>query len=104
MRWPVYDIVEFCRDTLNIRHDLDIIVVETSCLEQEGAMGWTYNIQDGEIDIEIDKNLSFQDKILTLCHEMVHAWQFSQDRKSDEDEALKLETELYNKYKEKRLC
>jgi hypothetical protein len=33
---------------------------------------------------------------------MVHAWQFSQDRESDEKEALKLETELYNEYKELR--
>jgi hypothetical protein len=65
-------------------------------------MGWTYTIHDGEIDIEIDKNLSFQDKILTLCHEMVHAWQFSQDRESDEEEALKLEVKLYNEYKELR--
>jgi hypothetical protein len=65
-------------------------------------MGWTYTIHDGEIDIEIDKNLPFQDKILTLCHEMVHAWQFSQDRESDEEEALKLEVKLYNEYKELR--
>jgi hypothetical protein len=65
-------------------------------------MGWTYTIHNGEIDIEIDKNLSFQDKILTLCHEMVHAWQFSQDRESDEEEALKLEVKLYNEYKELR--
>jgi predicted metallopeptidase len=65
-------------------------------------MGWTYTIHDGEIDIEIDKNLSFQDKILTLCHEMVHAWQFSQGRESNEEEAMKLEKELYNKYKEER--
>jgi len=102
MRWPIYDIVNFCSEKLRIRYDLDIIVTEC-CLKHDNAMGWTYTTHDGEIDIEIDKNLPFQDKILTLCHEMVHAWQFSQDRESDEKEALKLETELYNEYKEKRL-
>jgi Zn-dependent peptidase ImmA (M78 family) len=103
MHWPIYDIVNFCSKKLRIRYDLDIIVTEC-CLKQEGAMGWAYTVHDGEIDIEIDKNLPFQDKILTLCHEMVHAWQFSQGRESNEEEALKLETELYNEYKEKRLC
>jgi Zn-dependent peptidase ImmA (M78 family) len=103
MRWPIYDIVNFCSKKLRIRYDLDIIVTEC-CLKHDNTMGWTYTIHDGEIDIEIDKNLPFQDKILTLCHEMVHAWQFSQDRESNEEEALKLETELYNEYKEKRLC
>ena len=100
MRWPTYDIVNFCRDALGIRHDLAIIVSEC-CLKHEGAMGWTYDMHDNEIDIEIDESLGFQDKIITLCHEMVHAWQFSQGKESNEEEALKLELELYNKYKEK---
>ncbi len=101
MRWPTYDIVNFCSEKLKIRYDLDIIVTEC-CLKHDNTMGWTYDLFEDEIDIEIDKNLSFNDKILTLCHEMVHAWQFSQGRESNEEEAMKLEKELYNKYKEER--
>jgi hypothetical protein len=64
-------------------------------------MGWTYDIVDGEVDIEIDKNLSTYDKIVTLCHEMVHVRQFSENRVADEKEAVSLEKQLYNEYKEK---
>ena len=90
-------IVGYCRDHLYIRHDLDIIITEC-CLKHDGALGWCYDIHEGEIDIELDMNQSIESKALTLCHEMVHAWQFSQDRESCEDEAKKLEEVLYNGY------
>jgi len=99
--WPAYDIVEFCRGRLNIRQDVEIVISEC-CLKQDNVMGWTYDIYDNEIEIEIDHNLSIQDKIITLCHEMVHAWQYSQYRKADELEAENLELKLYMEYEDVR--
>lgn len=94
-----YDsIIAFCIDRLSIRKDLDVIVTEC-CLKHDNAMGWTYDVHENEIDIEIDVNLDKSDKLLTLCHEMVHVLQYSEGRDANEHEAYKLENKLYKEYK-----
>lgn len=92
------DVVLYCRHTLNIKKVVDIHITEC-CLKHDNAWGWTYDEVEGEIDIELDINLSGESKLLTLCHEMVHAWQFSEGRESDEAEALKMEGVLRDGYK-----
>jgi hypothetical protein len=91
------DVIEYCRDRLHIRHDLDVIVTEC-CLKQDGAWGWTYDMDDKEIEVEIEQSLSLRDKMITLCHEMVHVKQYSEGRDADEDEAYGLEEVLYNEF------
>lgn len=91
------DIAEYCSKELGInKYEVDIYVSEC-CLKDDGAWGWCYDLDDGEIDIEIDKNISPKDKMITLCHEMVHALQVCRgDETFCEDEANNLEEELYN--------
>ncbi len=91
------EVKEFCLKELDMRHyNIDVIISEC-CLKHDRALGWCYDIHEGEIDIEIEQTLSAKDKILTLCHEMVHARQACRgDETFCEDEANKLEGELYN--------
>jgi hypothetical protein len=84
------DVALYCSKELDIRKDLDIIITEC-CLEHDKALGWTYDEVEGEIDIELDKSQSVEEKILTLCHEMVHVKQFSEGDDSNEEEAYNLE-------------
>lgn len=93
------DVVDYCSVSLGIvEYDVEIVVTEC-CLKHDNAMGWCYDVVDGEIDIEIEQSLSPEKKILTLCHEMVHARQACRgDDTFCEDEANKLEEKLYDGY------
>ncbi len=90
----------FCVNELGIDKDLNIFI-NLCCLKHDKAMGWTYDLDGDEIDVELDESLSKPTMLLTLCHEMVHVKQYSEDREADEQEALKLEEILYNKYRNK---
>ena len=91
------DVIEYCRARLDIRHDLDVIVTEC-CLKQDDAWGWTYDMYDKQIEVEIEQSLSLRDKMITLCHEMVHVKQYSEGLDADEDAAYRLEEVLYNEF------
>jgi hypothetical protein len=93
------DVKNYCIDQLGLfEYDIDIIITEC-CLKHDRAMGWCYDVHDGEIDIEIEETLSPDKKIITLCHEMVHARQACRgDESFCEDEANGLEQELYDGY------
>jgi hypothetical protein len=88
-------IAQYCRDELNIEHNLEINVALT-CLKEDGALGWCYDLHDNEIDIELDKWQDEKSMGITLCHEMVHAKQFAMGLKPNEDEAVGLEQILYD--------
>jgi len=90
------DVALFCAKELGVDQYNVRVIINECCLKHDNAWGWCYDIHDNEVDIEIEQSLSDKDKIITLCHEMVHAWQFSQGRESCEDEANKLEETLYN--------
>ena len=91
------DMAIFCINELDIDKDLNIFI--SLCrLKHDEAWGWTYDLDKDEIDVELDENLSRPNMLLTLCHEMVHVKQYSEDREANEEEALKLEEVLYNKY------
>lgn len=91
------EVKNYCINLLGLQdYDIDIIITEC-CLKHDNTMGWCYDIHDGEIDIEIEETLSIDKKIITLCHEMVHARQACRgDDAFCEIEANELEGELYN--------
>jgi len=95
------NVAQWCAKELNIdTYDVKVIINEC-CLKHDNAWGWTYDLAfEDEIDVELDKNLSTNKKILTLCHEMVHVRQVCRgDENFCEVEANKLERELYEQYK-----
>jgi hypothetical protein len=93
------DVALYCSQELGIDFkNVEIHIIEC-CLKHDGAFGWCYDIIENEVDIEVDINLSDHNKILTLCHEMVHARQAIRgDATFDEDEANGLEQELCDGY------
>ena len=96
------DVAAFCMEKLGIAEDSVDIHITECCLKDDNAMGWCYDILDGEIDIELEETLDDPTKILTLCHEMVHVRQaYRGDEKFCEREANKLEKELYNEFTQK---
>ena len=93
-------VAQWCANKLNIDvYDVNVIINEC-CLKHDGAWGWTYDLAfENEIDVELDENLSTENRILTLCHEMVHVRQVCRgDEAFCEDEAHELEEELYEGY------
>lgn len=95
------DVALFCAKELGVDQYNVRVIINECCLKHDNAMGWTYDLAFGnEIDIEIEETLSNDKKILTMCHEMVHVRQSCRgDEHFCEDEANKLEKELYEKYK-----
>jgi hypothetical protein len=90
-------IANYCVKELGLdEYDIEIVITEC-CLKNEGAMGFCHDVIEGEIDIQIDQNMSLKKKMITLCHEMVHARQACRgDEAFCEIEACKLESVLYN--------
>lgn len=94
-------IAQFCAEELDIPGSYDIIITEC-CLKEDDALGWTYDIHDNEIDVEIEETLDDEEKLITLCHEMVHVRQAARgDKVFCEKEAEFLEEILAAKYKER---
>ena len=90
------DIVWYCISELMPRHStLDIEVLLTKCLDEEGAYGFCISgATNREFTIEVDKrlpkfkngnsNASGLDMFCkTICHEMVHVWQTATGRMID---------------------
>ena len=94
-------IAQFCVEELRIPDGVDIIITEC-CLKKDNALGWTYDIHDNEIDVELEETLDDKEQLLTLCHEMVHVRQAARgDEAFCEKEAEFLEEILAAKYKER---
>ena len=97
------DIVWYCISELMPRHStLDIEVLLTKCLDEEGAYGFCISgATNREFTIEVDKrlpkfkngnpNASGLDMFCkTICHEMVHVWQTATGRMVDRVYPVKL--------------
>jgi hypothetical protein len=94
------DVALYCAEKLFVDLYSVKIIISECCLKHDNAMGWTYDLFEDEIDIEIDKNLSNDKKILTMCHEMVHVRQAARgDEAFCEIEANKLEGVLYDEFR-----
>lgn len=98
--YSLADVAKYCAKKLDITQYNVNIHISECCLKHDQALGWCYDLDGNELDVEIEQSLSADDKILTLCHEMVHARQAIRgDKAFCEDEANKLEKELYEQYK-----
>ena len=95
------DIASFCLDRLNIPKNINITISQC-CLKEDNTWGWCYDDEDNDYDIELEATLDPVDLAETLCHEMVHIRQFSNDQEANEEEAGQLESILYNEWKEKQ--
>lgn len=102
----LFHLANFCIKELKIELYDATVVINEVCLKEDKVKGWTQDISyesyDSEIyvDVKIDKNLPQHEKLLTLCHEMVHVRQACRgDEIFSEDEANALEEKLYEQYK-----
>ena len=79
----------FCYNKLRLTSE--VIITEKS-LDVNG-----YCYEDGSI--EINEELTLNDRLLTLCHEFVHCAQYEQGATVCEEEAYRIEKELYKEYR-----
>jgi|TARA_B100001079_G_scaffold18169_1_gene14454 hypothetical protein len=92
------DVIDYCRTELDIPDDI-LISVEYEDLSDEGVKGWAIDsAEDDEYDIEVDHNLTPDEAILTVCHEMVHISQMHKGHGLDEVEATEKEQTLFDGY------
>ena len=82
MWWTkTFDAVNDCIFNAQLDYPADIIEVNTSSSVVRATLGFDYMIDgvtmyhDGKWYIGIDKNLTMEEKIYTLVHEIVHLWQ-----------------------------
>ena len=68
-----YQVLDYCYNELIPTYDTNINVDLTT--PDDGLAGWCI-YDDGDFEIEINKALSREDIIKTLCHEMVHVKQY----------------------------
>ena len=78
----VHKMVEFCVSKLMPKmNNLDITVHLT---KPQGAMGYCCETDDNRtFEIEIQKGLSFDEIVKTVCHEMVHVKQYARNEMTD---------------------
>ena len=69
-------------------------------LRVDEALGWTLKLDDNEFEIEIKKNLSKKEYIITLLHELVHVWQHTRQYQC-EYQAYYMEGMLAEQYMKK---
>lgn len=99
------NVVEFCKEELNIRDEVNVHVYLDDLLEEEGVKGWCHDDHlfseedELEYEIEIEESLDNDEMLVTLCHEMVHVKQYSDGYDANETEAYDLENELSEKYR-----
>jgi|JMBY01.1.fsa_nt_gi hypothetical protein len=84
------ELAEFCYKELNLGKKVGVDIH----YEKLDVDGWCVD-GDELYDIEINESLSLTDKMITLCHEMVHVRQYSTGQKVSEEEAYDLEGKLY---------
>ena len=92
------DIINYCRETLNIPKDISIAIAFED-LSEDNVKGWVYDeAGTGEYDIEIDNSLGFRELVTTICHEMVHVQQLVEGRDLDDVEAYEKEDLLAKEF------
>jgi hypothetical protein len=82
-----------------IPDSLFFLVVEEKDLSEEGVDGWCMRETHNEFLIQIDENIKdpYTYKRV-LLHELHHMWQYYHDKPRDEEETLRQEWYLLNKY------
>jgi len=93
------DVYEFMSRLYPNLTTVDIEVIPTD-LTADNVFGWTL-INNDQNEIEIHDNLSEKDFTVTLIHELVHVDQNVRglfDDEQRENEAYKLESELYEQF------
>ena len=81
-------------------HDKSVsITIEEKDLSEEGVDGWCMRETHNEFLIQIDNNIedSYTYKRV-LLHELHHMWQYYHNKPRDEEETLRQEWYLLNKY------
>jgi hypothetical protein len=73
------------------------LVVEEKDLSEEGVFGWCIRETQNEFLIQIHSGLG-ETYISILLHELHHMWQYYHDLPRDEEETLREELKLLNKY------
>ena len=98
-------VIDFCKKELGISEEIEVAVFLDD-LSEDGVKGWCHDDDVGLLDedeivyeIDIERTLTKEEMLLTLCHEMVHVKQYSNGQLANEDEEDKLEKVLAEKYK-----
>lgn len=91
-------IVAFCKEDLCIMDDI-IVEVRLKDLTEDNVHSWCYESDSKSYNIAIEKTLTEDEMLVTLCHEMVHVRQYSEGDRANEREADELEVVLAEKYK-----
>ena len=73
------------------------LVVEEKDLSEEGVLGWCIRETHNEFLIQLHDGLG-DNYISVLLHELHHMWQYYNDLPRDEEETLREELKLLNKY------
>ena len=84
----VLDVACFCANELDLENSLSI---EVKPMDLDG-----FCYSSGLI--EINSELREEEKIVAICHEMIHAQQYEQVGVANEDEAYTKEIQLSNAY------
>jgi hypothetical protein len=75
------------------------LVVEEKDLSEEGVYGWCMRETQNEFLIQIHSGLG-DNYISVILHELHHMWQYYNNLPRDEEETLREELRLLNKYHE----
>ena len=90
-------VYEFFTDSYEITSDVEVYHTD---LSDDNAVGFT-EVNGEEQFVQIDKNLTKKDFIITLFHELVHVKQNEMGMNDDEEreqQAYNLELDLYSKF------
>jgi hypothetical protein len=99
----VFDaVIDWTWKRLNLNGDIDITYSLDNLTNDEQGDLRGYCLCDPEdtqeFEIFICKTMQRTDMMITIMHEMVHASQHSEGRPLCEDEAYRMEKELYNEF------
>ena len=78
-------------------YGLDITITHKD-LSGEGVYGWCMRVDESEFEIEIHNDLSHDDYMKTLMHELYHVYQYRTNKSQCELCAATMETVLVDKY------
>ena len=101
-----HSVYEFFTDKYEIRSDVEVFHTN---LRDENALGFT-EVNGEEQFVQVDNNLTKEEFITTLLHELVHVVQNENgiiDETEREEQAYNLEEILYNEFlrvSEKNVC
>lgn len=77
------DVIEFCIEKLMPRMKTLYISVDLVDELQDDAVGYIDCIDSRQFDIEILNNVSIEEFITSICHEMVHVKQYARGETKD---------------------